>query len=86
LIADAELEFNLTYIKSNFVSLPDSITWLESSKICLADAVQIVEEEKNKIHKIHFQVFGRISGYKTIKIIFKILEEQAVSKEGCRII
>lgn len=47
LIADPDLELNLVYIKSNFGSLPHSITRLESSKICLADAIKVVEEKNN---------------------------------------
>ncbi|KAL4154033.1 hypothetical protein QTP88_001866 [Uroleucon formosanum] len=49
LIADPDLELNLVFIKSYFGSLPNSITRLESSNICLADSIGIVEEQKNKI-------------------------------------
>jgi hypothetical protein len=48
LIVDPDLEFNLVYIKSKFGSLPNSITQLESSKICHADSISVVKE-KNKI-------------------------------------
>jgi len=45
LIADPDLELNLVFIKSNFGSLTNSITRLESSNICHADSIVIVEEE-----------------------------------------
>jgi hypothetical protein len=46
LITDHELELNSIYIKSNFGSIPNSISKLESSKICLVDAILVIEEEK----------------------------------------
>jgi hypothetical protein len=46
LIADLELELNLVYIKSNFGSLPHSINRLESSKICLTDAILFYRRKK----------------------------------------
>jgi len=93
LIADPDLELNLVYIKSNFGSLPHSITRLESSKICLADAIKVVEEEKNKIQlaqnivgreiqKKFKTVLDKNSGYQIMQIISKILEGQEVTKEG----
>ncbi|KAL4104508.1 hypothetical protein QTP88_019803 [Uroleucon formosanum] len=93
LIADPDLELNLVFIKSYFGSLPNSITRLESSNICLADSIGIVEEQKNKIqlaknivgreiqHKFK-TVLEKNSGYKTMQIISKILEGQEVTKEG----
>ena len=92
-IYDPGLELNLVYIKSNFGSLPNSIKRLESSKICLADAILVVDEEKDKIqlarnivgrqiqHKFK-TVLEKNSGYKTMQIISKILEGQEVTKEG----
>ena len=40
LISDSDVELNLIYIKSNFGTLQDLITQLESSKISLADSYQ----------------------------------------------
>jgi hypothetical protein len=93
LIADSELELNLVYIKSNFGSLPYSLTRLESSKICLLDAILVVEEEKNKIQlarnmvareiqKKFKTVLDKNSGYKIMQIISKILKGQEVTKKG----
>jgi len=46
-LSDSELQFNLIYIKSNFGTLPDLITKLESSDINLGDSLKTIEAEKN---------------------------------------
>jgi len=45
-----DLELNLVYIKSNFGSLPNSITRSGSPKICLGYSTSVVDEEKIKFN------------------------------------
>lgn len=52
LLFDSELQLNLIYIKSNFGTLPESSTKLESSKISLADSLKIIDTEKNNIEQV----------------------------------
>lgn len=52
LMADRSLECNLAYIKSNFGTLPETITRLELPERTLADSVKIVTEfQKTKFNK-----------------------------------
>lgn len=85
LLSNSELQSNLTYIKLNFGTLPDSIAKLESSKISLADSIKIIEAEKINIQQAPNNIGRQIrnkcnavskknTGYNTMQTISKILD------------
>ena len=85
LLSNSELQSNLIYIKSNFVTLPDSIAKLELSKISLADSIKIIEAEKINIQQAPNNVgrqiqnklnavFEKNTDYNTMQTISKILD------------
>jgi hypothetical protein len=90
-MADRNLECNLTYIKSNFETLPETIIRLELSIRTLADSIQIVIEFQNKIQEIKNErgkivqlklknVLKKNTGFNTICNISKILEGTELSR------
>jgi len=89
LLTDSELQINLIYLKSNYGTLLESSTKLESSKISLEDSLKIIEAEKNNIEQAPNNIFRQIinkfnavfeknTGYNTMQKKSKILEEKII--------
>lgn len=50
-LVDKSLDENLTYIKSNFIFLPDTIKYLEKSGLSLNDTITLIENAKSSLQK-----------------------------------
>jgi hypothetical protein len=90
---DCDLKSDLIYIYSNFGTLSDSITQLETFGLSLHHLIKIVQDVENKIQQAGNRVgqdiknklksvLDKNTGFKTMTTISKILNGEKVSNQN----
>lgn len=93
LMDDCDLKSDLIYIYSNFGTLSDSITQLETFGLSLHHSIKIVQDVENKIQQAGNRVgqdiknklksvLDKNTGFKTMTTISKILNGEKVSNQN----